>query len=345
MLKISTDCVVLPEKFLNGFVTDFYLYLVQILQAINPRFQLVSSRDFTPSNSLKRVFIVSLAHWPDEHLHKIRAIHPSTTVYCWYDDVIWRSEEARKANVYLFDKVDCIVYSSKYAFLDMWGKYESKSFWVPFFVSPYGNLPYTTNVKPRCLLAGSCEPHYYPVRHYIKSAESPFVDVLEHPGYTPGNTASGIRSNYHNLLASYFCCVTDGGQSHAACNYMIVGQKRVFDRPVDEYLVEMMGSEKFLSFKTRSQVVLKFFEIPAAGSLLIVGAKIPDLDEMGFKHFENYICTSQTEVLDVIADCCSHPDRYEFVRRNGWEHSKLHTMQQRQGRLKEILEAVDAKRK
>lgn len=343
MLKIpQVQLIVVPDKFLRGFVTDFYLYLIRILREVNPLFQVVSSNVFNPTQNLSDVFVVSLAHWPQEDLSKIKQLPSRTKLYCWYDDVIWTSEAARLANIYLFDRACCIIHSSKYSFLDMWSKYKDKAYWLPFFAAPY---IYTKEYAPasinKCLLTGATEQHFYPLRFFVVNSKLPMVEKLEHPGYIPGENNSHLRSNYAKILSSYFCAVTDGGNSYGASCYKITGEKRVFSQPVDLYLQEMMG-DRFEQFKSKGQVVLKFFEIPAAGSLLIADVNhCKEMFEIGYRHLENFICVDQSDVLSVIEDCCLNPSKYEHIRRAGWLNAKQHTLEQRRDQLRKILSDVE----
>lgn len=336
MLKIhKPKMLVVPDKFLNNFVTDFYEHLASIIVSVIPDIQIVKTSEFNPDKDLNLAFLISVAHWPVSEQMKIKDIPPKTKVMCWYDDVFWINENARKLNIYLFDRADYIFHSSKSTFLDMWSKYESKSYWLPFFASPYFYNNYPIQPTPRCLLTGSCSEYYYPLRKWVKDSKSKFVDVLEHPGYVKTPT-SKTRQEYANFIASYFCCLTCGGLSYGACRYKITSEPRAFDRPIDEYLKEMMG-DRLEAFKTKGQIVLKFFEITAAGSLLIAGSQTTEMSELGLNSGVNYIAVDKNTALDTIKDCCVNPEKYESIRHNGWEWSKKHTMQNREIQLEQIL--------
>tara|TARA_Y100000034_G_C6905697_1_gene420168 strand:+ start:3091 stop:4644 length:1554 start_codon:yes stop_codon:yes gene_type:complete len=333
-----TKTIVIPDKFDNDYLTDFYRFLISIFQSLIPNLQVVKSSEFQPHHTLELVVIVSLSHWPEEDMLKIERLHESTCVVTWYDDYIWISETARCLNVRLFDRAQCIIHSSKDTYLDMWSKYKDKSFWLPFFAAPYFYKEFNCDPRPRCLLSGSRSKEYYPVRHMIANSQSPHVDVLNHPGYMTQGT--GVRENYADLVYSYLCCVADGGITYNSCKYKITGQERKFDRHIDDYLLEMMGEQQFLKFKQKSQMVLKFFEIPACSSLLIVVNPTVDLEEIGYKDGINFIATSTDRAIDVIADCCENPNKYKEIRYAGWLLSKQFDMVQREAQLKIILEGV-----
>ncbi len=340
MLKIPqkpTKIIVLPDKFVDDFLTDFYRCLSLIFSNIVGGLQVVRSSKFNPrQRNLEMVVVVSLAHWPVEDMRKIKEMSKNVALICWYDDFIWVSEEARVLNVLLFDKSLCIIHASKYSHLNMWGKYEDKSFWLPLFAPPYFHKEFNCEPQARCLLSGSCSPEYYPLRSMVKNAKSHFVDVLNHPGYVvpDGNC---VRKKYADILSSYSCCITGGGVTYGSCKYKITGEKRKFERHIDDYLLEMMGQDQFVQFKNRGQVVLKFFEIPSSGSLLIAGDQTTEMKELGYESGKNFMSVNKDNVLDVISDCCTNPDKYEDIRRNGWLLSKQSSIEHREDQLRNIL--------
>jgi hypothetical protein len=79
-----------------------------------------------------------------------------------------------------------------------------------------------------------------------------------------------IGDSYAKLLHSYFCCVT----SSSVFNY----------------------------------AVAKYFEIPAAGSLLIAD-EVEDVKMAGFIAKKHYVPITRDNAVKVIADCLKNPDR------------------------------------
>lgn len=337
--KYARKVLVMPDKFLDGFVTDFYDYLAILFISLIPGLRVIKTSEFVPSDRLDVVVVFSLAHWEND-MAKIEGVPSNATLICWYDDFFWINERARELNIALFDRAQCIIHASKDAYLDMWGKYEDKSFWLPFFVPPYFHRKYNHKPHNKCLLTGSCSERYYPFRKFIEDTGHPFVTTCPHPGYSPPDKC-WIREQYAKLLYSYFCCVTDGGLTYGSCKFKITGEPRIFRKAIDYYLMNMMGDRKFAKFKTKSQVVLKFFEIPAAGSLLIANNMTPEMKELGYRSGVNYLSVDKDNVVDVITDCCKNPDKYEQIRRAGWLLSQKLTMHNRREQLRDILSNVE----
>lgn len=63
-------------------------------------------------------------------------------------------------------------------------------------------------------------------------------------------------------------------------------------------------------------VVKKYFEIPAAGTLLLA-SECEDLKKCGFKPGKHYVPITIENVLSKIHKCIDHPEKYEEIRRAG----------------------------
>jgi len=108
-----------------------------------------------------------------------------------------------------------------------------------------------------------------------------------------------VGYRYAKLLNSYFCCVTSSGVSKVA--------------------------------------LTKFFEIPAAGSLLLVD-RIKDLDRLGFIPYKHYVPINRENVFDKILHCLNCPDQYDDIRRRGMEFVRSnHSIRNRIEELNKIL--------
>ena len=108
-----------------------------------------------------------------------------------------------------------------------------------------------------------------------------------------------VGYKYAKLLNSYFCCVTSSGVSRVALS--------------------------------------KFFEIPATGSLLLTDT-IDDMDRLGFIPDQHYVSITKKNVFSKIQHCLSHPDQYEYIRREGMKFIiKNHSVINRIEQLKEVL--------
>jgi hypothetical protein len=344
MLKIKIkSIIVVPDKFLSNFVTDFYKHLISIFSnALDEEVSIIKSSRLCDSDlrNINTAIIISIAHWPIEHLKYIMRLKESSTLICWHDDLFWVNEEHRRMNEEIFKKSHMIIHGSKYSFLDMWSKYENKSYWLPLFAPDYFHQEFNSNPKIKCLLSGSSQKTHYPIRHKIKSSNSQHIDVVEHVGYNNIDNNKYAREKYAKLINSYFCCVFDSGIVYGSCKYTISSKERKFNKPIDFYLKEKMGTEKLKRFKSKGLVLLKLFEIPASGSLMIVDGHVKEMYELGYKPNENFVEMNENNVLDVIEDCCLNHNKYEEIRYNGWLLSKKHRMKQRQHKLRKILKNV-----
>jgi len=114
-----------------------------------------------------------------------------------------------------------------------------------------------------------------------------------------GKGAGYVKDRYARLINSYFCCVTSSGVSKV--------------------------------------VLTKFFEIPAAGSLLLTNT-IDDFDRLGFVPGHHYVSITKKSVFTQISDCLKNPDKYEHIRKRGMEFvRKNHSVDNRIKKLKKIL--------
>lgn len=179
-----------------------------------------------------------------------------------------------------------------------------------FFASDerYTALPYNTKPIMKCLLTGAARDVHYPLRMVIKNALKTdkqlrsLMDVNWHSVYPkhPGETAPVYGDAYAKRLNSYFCSVTSSSKNNYA--------------------------------------VAKYFEIPAAGSLLIAN-QIPDSDEAGIIPNEHYIPITADTVVTRIKEVLSNPAKYEHIRRQSMEFTRAnYSVNNRFEQLKTIIQ-------
>ena len=329
--------IVGPDKYFSGFVTDFYTFLYKIFKNLISELNLVNTSNLKIDDSIDFVIVASIAHWKNEELRELKKIKKNAKLICWHDDFFWIDEESRMLNEWIFDRADLIIYGSKSVFLDVWGQYEKKSSWLPFFAGCHYHQEYNRNPIYKCVLSGKCTEKQYPLRNQIKLYNSNFIEKLNHPGYHIQKKESVVYENYSKYLNKYFCSVSDSGKSYGTFKYKITGEERFFEKNIDEYLIEKMGNSKIDAFKKKGQLLLKYFEIPASGSLLIADEDISDIFELGYKPDVNFVAINSKNALSIIEDCCLNPDKYEKIRYQGWLHSMNHTIEQREKTLKKIL--------
>jgi hypothetical protein len=116
--------------------------------------------------------------------------------------------------------------------------------------------------------------------------------------YRPATFAAGDA--YARLLNTYFCCVT----SSSIFNYALA----------------------------------KYFEIPAAGSLLIAD-ETNDLIKAGFIPHQHYLPITKVNASLVITECLEQPAKYEHIRKAGMEFVREnHSINKRIETLKILFE-------
>jgi hypothetical protein len=337
--------IVVPDKYITGFVTDFYKYLLKIFVNSIEGLRVVKTSELKINGSIDLVVVVSVAHWENQELKKIKELKKDAMVICWHDDLFWIDEEARLLNEWLFDRANLIIHGSNSTFLDIWGQHRNKSSWLPLFAGSNYHQGYNSNPYFKCLLSGKCTEQHYPLRNKLKNSQFKYIEQLNHPGYVLNPEENVVHEKYAKVLNKYFCCVTDSGKSYGACRYKITGEERVFKNHIDEYLIEKIGKENFDKFKKKGQLLLKYFEIPASGSLLVADEDCADILELGYKPGVNFVPINEANALSVIEDCCLYPQNYERIRHEGWMHSKNHTVKEREKLLRKILTPFKIKSK
>lgn len=111
-----------------------------------------------------------------------------------------------------------------------------------------------------------------------------------------------VGDAYAKLLNSYFCCVA----TPSIFNY----------------------------------AVCKYFEIPAAGSLLLA-PEINDFKKAGFVANQHYVPITKSNIIEIITHCLKNHSEYEHIRRAGMEFAlKNHSVLNRIDRIKIIFGKV-----
>lgn len=183
----------------------------------------------------------------------------------------------------MLDRCDVVLCSYKEAFNKMWGRYSPKFVHFPHFVDRdvFRNIPFNHTPQLQCVVSGATSGGFYPIRKFISEQKDEKLVVLPHPGYGGANQQYGTKSyrigeEYFKELNKYFCAVSTSG----VLNYL----------------------------------VCKYFEIPAAGSLLLA-EKIQDLDTVGFVENQHYLTIYKDNFLDVVLESLSNPLLYHTIRK------------------------------
>jgi len=96
----------------------------------------------------------------------------------------------------------------------------------------------------------------------------------------------------------------------------------------------------FASSSIFNYVIAKYFEIPAAGSLLLAD-ETSDLKRIGFVPGKHYVRVERKNALEKIAHCLEHPQEYQDIRREGMEYVRRnHSVLNRVARLESMLKEL-----
>ena len=188
------------------------------------------------------------------------------------------NRECEKNKKLMFERCDII----------MGGFYEKFVKWYPQYLSKYKLFsgcfyPYESyadlqvNLKPKmkCLISGHVN-YYYPFRKYIKELWKENVNGISELVDIKGRAAVPFEE-YPKFLNNYFCAIATSG---------------------------MFGG-----------IVSKYFEIPAAGTLLLAERK-EELDILGFEPNIHYIPITRKNVIRQIKEVLNHPENYTKMREN-----------------------------
>lgn len=337
MLKpFARKLLVIPDKYLSGFITDFYYNLTRMFCECYPGIEVEVASSYNPRERVETLIILSICHWMIDEVEKVAEIPYGTDIVLWHDDIFFRNDRCRELTHQLFDRARLIIHGTLNAYRMLYAKWVDKSSWLPLFAIPYFHKPYNVAPTNRCLLTGQSNWTHYPLRSWLHQNPHPLLDTIPHPGYIE-NDDGIVRENYADLLNSYYCCVMDGGLSYGAYRYQIDGKERPFATPVEVHLRALLGERGLEEYKHLGQVLFKHFEIPATGSLLLMDESVPELRDLGYVPFVNYIPVNFDDVHYWITECCNNPGKYERIRRSGWLLSKNHTEERRSQSLRSIL--------
>jgi len=217
-------------------------------------------------------------------------------IISFYGDLpCYGNKECERNKRLMFEKSDVII----------GGFYETFVKWYPQYVHKYELFsgcfhPYERyarlkmNLKPKikCLLSGS-SGWPYPFREYIKRLYRQDVEGISKL-IDIRNKSFAHFKEYPALLNNYFCAIATSGM--------------------------------------HSCMVSKYFEIPAAGSLLLAERK-EELAMLGFKPYIHYIPITREDVVEQIKKVLSHPGDYTRIRKDAMKfvrenHSDINRAQQ-----------------
>jgi hypothetical protein len=165
--------------------------------------------------------------------------------------------------------------------------------WVPHAAGPDFILPVSETPRPLMLVSGNVDPDLYPFRHAARAfaRRRPELAVVQrHPRYRSNfdyERDRRVGRGYAETIRSCFAAFTDGAR----------------------YLY----------------LVAKYFEIPAAGALLVADrAAAPQLAMLGFEDGVHYVSAAPDDLEEVVERVLDRPNfpAMDAIRRRG--HHLVH---------------------
>ena len=207
----------------------------------------------------------------------------------------------------ILDRSDVIICPYDTAFRSEWPQHVEKYRFFPHFFAPYDryvNIDFNESPTNNVFLSGSIGfvggVDAYPVRRHIRDNAPECLVYLPHPGYHTGRGI--IRDDYAKFISEHL----GGVATASAFGY----------------------------------VVAKYFEIPAAGALLI-GERVDDLDKLGFVPGEHYVPITKESAIGTVEECCANPRKYTEIRKEGMDLvRKSHSINNRLDLMEEVIRGV-----
>lgn len=193
----------------------------------------------------------------------------------------------------ILDRSDVIFSETDEAFRKLLPGYVNKLVFSPNFFAPherYANLPFNENPIMKCLLSGSLYAESYPLRYFLSNNTGSIIDILEWPKQKLQDKPHyALNEAYAKKINEYFCAVATSGIRQTGDKY----------------------------------IVAKYFEIPAAGTLLLAN-EAEDLKKTGLRPYEHFVPITRNNAIFQISDCLANPDKYQEIRRRGMEFVRSH---------------------
>jgi hypothetical protein len=208
--------------------------------------------------------------------------------YIFADDLHWWNEADRPARVVGYSLCEAVLSTYAYRFDDFYPEFcrTKPLVWVPHAASPDFMLDFNRRPENAILLSGAVSP-FYPLRQrmrrlYDRSAYA--INLLEHPGYLRAydyERDECVGRRYARAIRRHRAAFTDSTKEH--------------------------------------YVIAKFFEIPAAGALLLADDAGGRLRELGFVAGEHYVRATAENLEERVRYVLDERNRAQVdeIRRRG----------------------------
>lgn len=261
---------------------------------------------YTDTPDLRELDVALIYAVPYHNRPKIPSglLDSNTKLISYFGDLqCYQNRECEENKIKMFDRCSIIIGGFYEKFREWYPQYIHKYELFSGFYHPYENYKsLQINLKPKmkCLLSGTVN-RYYPFREYINKLYQEDTEGISKLIDIKKRSFAPFRE-YPKFLNSYFCAIATSGMY--------------------------------------SGVVSKYFEIPAAGTLLLA-EEVMELKMLGMEPDIHYVSITRKNVLDKIQYVLSNSDRFlemriramNFVRKN---HSDIN----RAFQFKSILERL-----
>ncbi len=297
MLNNTKGAILIPSFYKSSFISvGRYLNLLNEFNK-DFGFDIIETDDFTDTSYGVVIVLKSPNKGAFDLMSGVKSLPKSTKVILYLSDLHSNDEvkacglSTQPSEFYhkmkeMCERADLIICPYKSSFLYKYPEFEYKFKFFPHFVDDSYTFPEVSCARnQQCLVSGALCTTVYPIRlkayKHRLAVNSPFVS-LSHPGYFKSLSGNKyvVGQRYIAYLGKYMCALTT-----SSC----------FDYTVSKY-----------------------FEIPAAGSLLIASHS-RDLDELGFIDGVNYIKVDLDNVIDKTKEVLYNINLYNNIRKAGQE--------------------------
>jgi len=302
--------ILFPPKFKKEhYITDRYdIFLNKLAKELN--WKIVYRNDINEKQVEGEYLLAFKCPQHDDHTRGLGVLNLPKNIKVILYHIDLQKNDYKEANK-LLKRADAIICPYNEAFKNKHKKYIHKYHFFPHFVNIESfNVVPPTLKHYKCLLVDHTNKFVYPVRYGVMHYKN-IIDVIDHPQYgdqainiNDKNSNFALRDNYIKKLKFYFCAITDC----SSYNY----------------------------------VLAKYFEIPAAKTLLIAN-ECKDLGLLGFIPEKHYIklekdnTANYNRIKEVLQNNKNYDniinDSYELVLNN-------HTAEHRIERFKQILQKI-----
>lgn len=275
--------ILIPDLYKNKpIVLGRYMYLFNLIKE-KMGFDIIFTNDYDIHKiqaDVVMVFKSPQKSTPDS-MRSLVELPKDIKLITYYSDIHGDGQAYKKRVRLMMRRADKILCPYDYSFRNHWQEFLNKYEFFPQFFAPfsyYDSLKYNESPKMACLLSGDITKSY-PLRQFIlRNIEEykKFIDYIPHPYSNEKPIFIGV--DYVSKLNEYFCCVATASKY----NYSVA----------------------------------KYFEIPAAGSLLLAEST-PDLKRLGLIEGEHYVAITKGSFFEKVTHILKYPYRYEFIRQSG----------------------------